>query len=140
MPNNPSLSTTLSEAYTESSLELSDKTSDKLVELDFLFENKTNSKFENRIHNYLSKISDDLPFIKNFRLTINSKNSFPHSAGIASSASAMSALALCIYSVHDQIGNIKQSEHDFLKHATYYARLGSGSAARSVFPAFALWG
>ncbi len=62
----------------------------------------------------------------------------PHSSGIASSASAMGALALCLLSMEEQITGHPSS--DPMKKASFLARLGSGSASRSLHPGFALWG
>lgn len=60
-----------------------------------------------------------------------SKNNFPSDAGIASSASAFSALALA---ASKAIGlNLSQRELSIL------SRLGSGSACRSVIDGFAEW-
>ena len=73
-------------------------------------------------------------------LTIRSKNSFPHSAGIASSASSMSALALCLCSLEDELFETLGDDSEFDKKASYIARLGSGSACRSIYPGMALWG
>ncbi|OGM09498.1 diphosphomevalonate decarboxylase [Candidatus Woesebacteria bacterium RBG_13_34_9] len=60
-----------------------------------------------------------------------SKNNFPSSAGIASSASAFSALALAACSA----AKLKLSQ----KEISILARLGSGSASRSVIDGFAEW-
>ncbi len=79
-----------------------------------------------------------MPFLKHTRLEIDSKNSFPHSSGIASSASAMAALAMCLVNMEEKITGIVQK--DPLKKGSFLARLGSGSASRSMYPKFALWG
>lgn len=71
---------------------------------------------------------------------MHSRNSFPHSAGIASSASAMSALALCLCSLERRLFGFLKDEREFLAKASYIARLGSGSACRSVYPQLAVWG
>ena len=51
----------------------------------------------------------------------------------------MSALALCLCSIHQEVGEISP-ETDFYEHASHIARIGSGSAARSVYGGFASWG
>ncbi len=71
---------------------------------------------------------------------VYTRNSFPHSAGIASSASAMSALALCLCSVEQRLFGTLDDPAAFLQKASYIARLGSGSACRSVYPKLAVWG
>lgn len=140
LPNNASLSLTLHEAYTETSIALKSKRKKSTPDIDFYFEGKKNAVFAGKIIRYLDSIKDELSFIQDHKLVIRSENSFPHSAGIASSASSMSALALCLMSIQSGFSN-KQSDYDtFLKNASYYARLGSGSAARSIFPEFSVWG
>lgn len=139
LPRNASLSITLSEARTTTSVELKKKKTNKIVEIEFLFANKHAERFAERIENYLASLAEDMPFIREYRLKISSENTFPHSAGIASSASSMSALALCLLTLAVRTGN-KKPMHDFFTAASHYARLGSGSAARSVFGSFVLWG
>ena len=66
-------------------------------------------------------------------------NTFPHSSGIASSASGMSALALCLMSLEKRINPFMTWEY-FYKKASFLARLGSGSASRSVYGGLTMWG
>ena len=63
--------------------------------------------------------------------TVTSKNNFPSDAGIASSASGFSALALAA----SRAAGIKASQ----KGLSILARLGSGSACRSIPDGFTLW-
>lgn len=144
LPSNPSLSFTLSEATTTMDLSwaMKDKPSEN-IEIDFFFENKEAPKFKAKIENFLNSIQDVFPFLKQLELEFNSTNTFPHSAGIASSASSMSALALCLCSLEKEIFDGKAgelSDRDFLHKASYIARLGSGSACRSLYPHAATWG
>ncbi|MEO0340160.1 MAG: diphosphomevalonate decarboxylase, partial [Bacteroidota bacterium] len=60
--------------------------------------------------------------------------------GIASSASGMSALALCLCSIEEKLFDQVKERPDFEKKASYMARLGSGSACRSIFSRGAIWG
>lgn len=108
--------------------------------LDFYFEGKPNEAFALRIKKYLDSILDQLPWLRQVHLVIESDNSFPHSSGIASSASSMSALALCLCSIEDMLYAETTSEASFYHKASYLSRLGSGSACRSVYPAMAAWG
>lgn len=140
MPCNTSISFTLSEAYTEMRLAYSEKqTKSDEIALSFEFEGKENEAFRAKLLRFLGSVSDELPFVKAYQLSISSSNSFPHSAGIASSASSMSALALCLCEMERQLG-ASPTGIDFRQRASRFARLFSGSACRSVFPHLALWG
>lgn len=89
---------------------------------------------------YLKSLLPVFPFLSQLNLTVRTGNSFPHSAGIASSASAMSALALCLCSLEDKLFGTLGDQDLFDRKASFLARLGSGSACRSVFPHAAVWG
>ncbi len=138
-PQNPSISFTLKNAFTVTEVKYFD-CSDK-QNVDFYFHGNKNPHFEDKIKRYIKNISDYLPNLKQYNFEINSKNSFPHSVGIASSSSSMSALALCLCEIDNQkvIGDFKNNL-DFLNKASNLARLGSGSAARSLYGPMAIWG
>jgi diphosphomevalonate decarboxylase len=139
LPRNPSLSLTLSESYTETKIDYRSKEG-KGIELNFAFEGNPNKAFEYRIKTFLSSIVNYFPFINQLEFSIESKNSFPHSSGIASSASSMSALALGLCSIERDLFGSLDRESEFLKKASYISRLGSGSASRSVYSDAAIWG
>src|SRR5690606_36129871 len=80
-----------------------------------------------------------MPFVKDYHFNIDTKNTFPHSSGIASSASGMSALALCLMSIEKKL-NPEISEDYFNQKASFLARLGSGSACRSIEGNLIVWG
>jgi len=140
MPVNPSLSMTLSKAYTESILTAFPRAADGLVDLDFWFEGQQNAAFGERMSKYLQSVTDIFPWLGQVSLKLETRNTFPHSAGIASSASAFSALALCLCTLDAEFFGILLDESEFRFKASYAARLGSGSACRSVFPGFSVWG
>ena len=134
-PLNPSLSMTLNKCLTQMEIEYTlDSSLEKITE--FLFENQENDKFKKRINQYLYDIEDVFPLAKRLSLKIRSSNTFPHSAGIASSASAMAAVATGLCSIKAQI----TGEQVCLEEMSTLARLGSGSACRSIFPKFSIWG
>lgn len=138
LPNNPSVSFTLSKCFTETKityevLSSKFKAQESEFSLDFFFEGKDNQAFKAKIEKYLSENKQYFSFLKGLHLKIESYNSFPHSSGIASSASSMSALIMCLL-------GIKYGDNIYLQEASYLSRLASGSAARSVFPTMALWG
>lgn len=135
LPANPSLSLTLSEAHT--TMQVAYKPGTGSVE--FYFEGKINQPFASRVTEYISRLTSDNPILSEVDFEIRSENSFPHSAGIASSASAMSALALCIGSIVYRKGD-KKIDSDFWRMASHNARLGSGSASRSIRGPVMIWG
>lgn len=131
LPNNPSISFTLSNCFTETKITYSENES---MSLEFYFEGKENPAFKAKIEKYLNENRRYFSFLNNLDLKIESHNSFPHSSGIASSASSMSALIMCLLEI-----KYKDAKID-LREASYLSRLASGSAARSVYPTMTLWG
>jgi diphosphomevalonate decarboxylase len=106
-----------------------------------MYDGTPRPSFEQKIKTFFSLVSDRFPWLANAAVVIDSHNTFPHGAGIASSASAMSALALCLMDIHDQLsGRPHTPDADWWSRASEVARLGSGSACRSVYPVAALWG
>jgi diphosphomevalonate decarboxylase len=142
LPNNPSVSFTLDQAFTETTLEYFEKpkSHDGTISLEFFFEKVPNEAFRKKVVTFLESIVDIFPFLKQLHFIIHSYNSFPHSSGIASSASSMSALTLCLCSLEDLFFGTLEKKEDFFKKASFVARLGSGSASRSVYPTMAAWG
>ena len=133
-PQNPSISFTLQQCRTETAVffEKSDRFS-----LDFSFEGKPTEAFQAKIEQFLLEQRDYFPFLDQLDLHIQSKNIFPHSSGIASSASSMSALVLCLLDIESAANGTGVVDKT---KASYFSRLASGSACRSVFPKMALWG
>ncbi len=141
LPKNPSISFTLEKAYTDTYLEYRPKKgADEGINLTFFFKDESNEPFRKKLVTFLEKMTPIFPFLKQLDLTIRSDNSFPHSAGIASSASSMSALALCLCSLEDRFFGTLNNDKDFRQKASYVARLGSGSACRSIYEGLGLWG
>ena len=140
IPLNTSLSFTLSNCYTECIVKY-EPLKKSVINCDFklLFEGKREISFEQKLNLFFKRIVDYCPFLLSLKLTIKTKNSFPHSSGIASSASAYSALSLCIMDIEKKI-NPKISSEFFFKKASFLSRLGSGSASRSVLGPLAIWG
>lgn len=141
LPANASLSFTLSNSYTETELRYAEKKiGSKEVELTFFFEGKPQPEFEVKIKKYFENILPELPFLAKYKFEIHSKNSFPHSVGIASSASGMSALALCVSSLEEIEKGKALNPEVFFRRASILSRLGSGSASRSVYGGIVTWG
>jgi len=141
LPSNSSVSFTLENARSTTSLSWNYKeTNNNKISLKFFFEDEEKKSFADKIEKFLTSILEDFPFLTQLRLEIRSANSFPHSAGIASSASSMSALALCLCELETILFNLDVTEEEFLKKASYFARLGSGSACRSLYSNLVTWG
>lgn len=136
LPMNPSLSFSLKQARTNTAVNLG---TPKAKRVNFLFEGEQ-SPFSARIEKYLDKLSIEMPWINDFSFEIQSENTFPHSTGIASSASAFGALALCLADLDYQIQGASIETDKFWQSASRLARIGSGSASRSVYGGFAWWG
>jgi len=140
MPENQSISFTLESCRTTT--KLSFERLEKRVEsfsFEVFLDGQKKPDFEPKIEQFFERIERYLPFLKDFHFKIETSNSFPHSSGIASSASGMSALALCLVSIEKQL-HPKQSDVFFNQKASFLARLGSGSACRSIEGDLVVWG
>ena len=138
LPQNPSVSFTLSECRSETfiSFEKADNFGFR-----FFFEGKENPAFGAKIEKFLIDYQAFFPFINQLNLKVESRNTFPHSSGIASSASSMSAFVMCLMEIESLLVGLSTGSRilDLCK-ASYFSRLASGSASRSVYPKMALWG
>ena len=140
LPQNPSISFTLDACATSTSVtfeKLKERSTD--FSFDLWFEGKPKEDFKPKIKTFLSNIEPYLPFLKEYHFKIETSNSFPHSSGIASSASGMSALALCLMDIERQLSSPIPDDF-FKKKASFLARLGSGSACRSIEGDLIQWG
>ena len=140
LPRNPSLSMTLRQSLTRTTINYQFNSQQKATKLKFLFEGIPNPDFEKRLLKYLVRLTGRFPVISSLELEIISANTFPHSSGIASSASAFSALALGLLSVIDELSGEKRTPESFYREASEMARLGSGSASRSIYGGYGVWG
>lgn len=136
IPANPSISFTLKNCHTLTKIKY--KQSDKLS-FKVYVEGKREEGFEPKIKQFLDRIKEYTPFISSLKLEIHTENTFPHSSGIASSASGLSAIALCLVSIEKEL-NSKMTEDYFREKASFLSRLGSGSACRSIYPELVVWG
>jgi len=138
IPENPSVSFTLENCKTKTTLSYSKKNDDS-YSFDVIFEGQKNEDFKPKIETFFNRIEMYVPFLRDYHFTIETSNTFPHSSGIASSASGMSALALCLMSL-EKVMNPEITEDYFIKKASFLARLGSGSACRSIEGDLIVWG
>ncbi len=140
IPANPSISFTLDACATTTTLKFSRlEVKSDTHSFDLFFEGNPKESFKPKINTFLERITSFCPYLKEFHFQIETSNSFPHSSGIASSASGMSALALCIMSLEKEIYTDITDEY-FLRKASFLARLGSGSASRSIEGNLVVWG
>lgn len=143
IPANPSISFTLNNCKTITSLRFSKKENAENFSFDLLFEGKPKDDFKPKIQKFFERISIYLPFLKDYHFTIDTENTFPHSSGIASSASGMSALAMNLMSLEKELSRnfgTEMTDKYFFQKASFLARLGSGSACRSVKGSVVVWG
>jgi diphosphomevalonate decarboxylase len=141
LPRNPSVSFTLHTAATRTFVTWSPDKNLEQPEVTLLFEGSQKESFRLRMANFIESVTDKyFPSLRQGHIQIETSNSFPHSSGIASSASAMSAIALCLCDLENTIAGNPTFDDVFYRKASYIARLGSGSACRSVYPLMAVWG
>lgn len=137
LPLNPSISFTLKKSVTSLSIEA---TKSSGPSMNFYFEGQENNQFQKKISVLLEKHRLRFPWLQSHHLDIRSSNTFPHSSGIASSASSMSALSLGLLSLDELIIGKKLESELFFKSASELSRLASGSASRSVYGGVTSWG
>lgn len=141
LPQNPSISFTLSECCTETFVTYEKS---KSFGFTFFFEGQENPAFGAKIEKFLLDNQAFFPFINQLNLKVESRNTFPHSSGIASSASSMSAFVMCLLDIEYYFARIERQRAGIFsvvpQKASYFSRLASGSASRSVYPKMALWG
>lgn len=134
LPANPSVSFTLSECATTTTLEWTAGNGSIQLFLD----GTERPDFLPKVQAFFERNHDCFPYWQSYNYVIRTSNSFPHSSGIASSASGMSALALCCMSMKEAIQGGPVA--NFFEQASEAARLGSGSGSRSVYGPLAVWG
>ena len=139
IPANPSISFTLNSCKTITKLSFEKKQEVSNFSFDLLFEGKPKEDFKPKIQKFFERIAVYCPYLTSFHLTIDTQNTFPHSSGIASSASGMAALAINIMSL-EKLLNPEMTDDYFYQKASFLARLGSGSACRSVKGHIVVWG
>lgn len=139
IPANPSVSFTLNNCKTITKLDFVQKEDKSDFSFDLLFEGKPKEDFKPKITKFFQRVEQYLPFLKEYHFTIHTENTFPHSSGIASSASGMAALAMNFMSLEREL-NPEMTDEYFYQKASFLARLGSGSACRSVKGNIVVWG
>ena len=125
LPANGSISMNLSGLYTTTTVEFATKYKSDSVIID-----GKNLKYEaKRVVVHLDRVRNIANLI--LRAKVVSKNNFPNSTGLSSSASGMAALTVAA----SNAAGLKLPEKDL----SILARLGSGSACRSIPDGFVEW-
>ncbi|WP_027382700.1 diphosphomevalonate/mevalonate 3,5-bisphosphate decarboxylase family protein [Epilithonimonas caeni] len=157
IPANPSISYTLNHCRTNTTMEFF--AGEDFSVQTFLAGNEE-KKFAEKIEKYFKNIEPYLPWILKGKYIIKTENTFPHSSGIASSASGFGAIAKClmnldeIFSIKEGFQSLSLTETKSLREpqadnhqpstinqkASFLARLGSGSACRSLYEGLVVWG
>ena len=136
IPANPSISYTLSQCRTITEMEFAEGEN---FSVKLFLSGKEEPKFAEKTAKYLAGIEKYLPWVLRGSFVIKTENTFPHSSGIASSASGFGALAKSLMALDKEISGEKSSE-ETLQKASLLARLGSGSACRSLYNGLVVWG
>ncbi|GGG64313.1 diphosphomevalonate/mevalonate 3,5-bisphosphate decarboxylase family protein [Epilithonimonas arachidiradicis] len=136
IPANPSISYTLNHCRTNTMMEFF--AGEEFSVQTFLSGNEE-QKFAEKIEKYFKNIEQYLPWILKGKYIIRTENTFPHSSGIASSASGFGAIAKCLMNL-DEIFTNNPDENFKTKKESFLARLGSGSACRSLYEGLVVWG
>src|SRR5690554_1801837 len=107
IPANPSISFTLNNCKTTTTLTFSKKENTQHFSFEVFLDGEKKEEFKPKIETFFKRIESYLPFLTDYHFKIETSNTFPHSSGIASSASGMSALALCLMSVEKKLSAIQ---------------------------------
>lgn len=137
IPANPSISYTLNHCNTQTSMEF--LANEPFSVQTFLAGNEE-VKFAKKIEKYFKNIEQYLPWILKGKYVIKTENTFPHSSGIASSASGFGAIASCLMSLDEIFSTDNHQPSTINQKASFLARLGSGSACRSLYNGLVVWG
>lgn len=139
LPKNTSLSFTLSQAVTQTEVTFKRLESpSEQIRFSIFFEGKESFDFRPKLELFFKRILPYQLFLTHYELLIYSQNTFPHSSGIASSASSMAALASCLVDFESHLSSMNATEKQ--DKISFLARLGSGSACRSVTGPVMVWG
>lgn len=136
-PLTPSLSLTLSRATTRTTVHAFRGGPGKgLVSVN----GDANHPFLPKMTQLLAWMSEEIPVLQETTLEVVTENSFPHSTGIASSASGISAFTLCLLDLANTILGTGVEPGELVHMASFASRMGSGSACRSLYGGYAFWG
>lgn len=136
LPVNPSVSLTLERSVTRTRVRSVPGSQAGLVSLN----GDPGHPFLEKLRGFHTILAGELPILADLAFEIETANTFPHSTGIASSASGISAFTLCLLTIAGRMEGFAETDDRFFQVASRLSRLGSGSACRSVYGGFTLWG
>jgi len=137
IPANPSISYTLNHCRTNTTMAFF---ADEEFSVQTFLGGNEEEKFAAKIEKYFKNIEKYLPWILKGKYIIKTENTFPHSSGIASSASGFGAISKCLMSLDGLFSGNNQDSEIKIQKASFLARLGSGSACRSLYEGLVVWG
>lgn len=126
LPSNGSISMTLSNLTTETSVQFDASLPNDILEIN---QQEASSRALDRVSQFLDRIRNISGM--NLHAEVKSSSNFPISAGLASSASAFAALSLAA----SKAAGLDLDKREL----STLARLGSGSACRSIFGGYVEW-
>lgn len=137
IPANPSISYTLNHCRTNTEMQFFP---DEEFSVQTFLAGNEEKKFAEKIEKYFAAIEPYLPWILKGRYIIETENTFPHSSGIASSASGFGAIAKCLMELDNAFSTLNPQSSILIQKASFLARIGSGSACRSLYNGLVVWG
>jgi diphosphomevalonate decarboxylase len=140
LPSNPSLSMSLSAIGIETTVEYEFIEAIRFPGIQFSFDGFHDENFNKRLTSFIDNLILDIPILSRLRMTVYSKNISPNSHGIIMPSNVFSSLSLCLCSIEEKLEGSVSGNKDFFQKASYLARLGSGSACRSVYGGYVIWG
>lgn len=136
IPTNASLSYTLNHLVTQVTLEECTGSVDRWepLEKQGIIYHVFSEKSQERFLQHLARIKEVFNYKGFFR--VQSGNNFPHSTGLASSASSFAALTRCAVLACSEL---TQTPKPSVEEQAHLSRQGSGSSCRSFFEPWAIW-
>jgi diphosphomevalonate decarboxylase len=136
IPANPSISYSLKNCKTITKIKF---LAQQNFEVELYLNEQRHDEFAIKLEKYFKSIAPYLNFILEGKYVIHTHNTFPHSSGIASSASGFGAMVKGLMALAEQFSQPLEAQFKQEK-SSFLARLGSGSACRSLYNGLVVWG
>jgi diphosphomevalonate decarboxylase len=151
IPKNASISFTLSQCLTQTTLSYTplnrssaadepDAKDETTINFEVFVDGESKPEFAPKIATFFKRIKEYMPWLSSFNWRIDTENTFPHGSGIASSASGFAALAGALMHLEALWCTSDVDAVKWAHKTSFLARLGSGSAARSIQGPLMYWG